>query len=81
MVEISDNHTDFAWFAVVIGENFAQFAMKFEVSIPRGPNREMVGEFRVICRSGGLLNTLGEYMDFWDIVNSANGADFATFIS
>ena len=61
--------------------NFVQFAVKFEVSIPRGRNREMVGEFRVICRNGGILNTLGEYMDFWDIVNSANGADFATFIS
>ena len=58
-----------------------QSAVKFEVSIPRGANREMVGKFRVICQNGGLLNTLGEYMDFWDIVNSANGADFATFIS
>ena len=57
-----------------------QFAVKFEVSIPCGQNREMVGEFRVICRKGGILNTLGEYMDFWDIVSSANGADFATFI-
>ena len=55
--------------------------MKFEVFIPRGRNREMVGEFRIICQNGGILNTLGEYMDFWDIVNSANGADFVTFIS
>ena len=57
------------------------FAVKFEVSIPRSRNREMVCEFCVICQNGGILNTLGEYMDFWDIVNSANGADFATFIS
>ena len=54
--------------------------MKFEVSIPRGPNREMVGEFHVICQNGGILNILGGYRDFWYIVNSANGADFATFI-
>ena len=33
----------------------------------------MVGKFCVICQNGGILNTLGEYMDFWDIVNSANG--------
>ena len=80
MVEISDNHVSFASFAVVIGKlsDFAQFAVKFEVSIPHGPNREMVGEFRVICRNGGIL---GGYRDFWYIVNSANGADFATFIS
>ena len=58
-----------------------QFAVKFGVSIPRGPNREMVGKFHIICQNGGLLNTLGGYMDFWDIVNSANGADFVTFIS
>ena len=61
--------------------NFAQFAVKFEVSSSRGPNREMVGEFCVICRNGGFLTTLGGYMDFWYIVSSANGADFATFIS
>ena len=56
MVDISDNHVDFAWFAVVIGE-LSEFAVKFEASIPRGQNREMVGEFRVICRNGGILNT------------------------
>ena len=76
MVEISNNRADFAWFTVVIGE-----LSEFEVSISRGPNRKMVGEFRVICQNGGLLNTLGGYMNFWYIVNSANGADFATFIS
>ena len=60
---------------------FAQLAVKFEVSIPRGPNGEMVGEFCVICQNGGILNILGGYRDFWYIVNSANGADFTTFIS
>ena len=55
--------------------------MIFEVSISRGPNREMVGEFRVICQNGGTLDILGGYRDFWYIANSANGADFATFIS
>ena len=61
--------------------NFVQFAVKLGVSISRGPNQEMVGKFCVICRNGGFLTTLGGYMDFWYIVNSADGADFATFIS
>ena len=83
MGEISDNHVDFASFAVVIGElsEFRAICCEIEVFIPRGPNREMVGEFRVICQNGGILNILGGYRDFWYIVNSANGADFATFIS
>ena len=55
--------------------------MIFEVSIPCGPNREMVGEFREFAEMGAILKTLGGYKDFWYIVNSANGADFATFIS
>ena len=83
MGEISDNHADFASFAIVIGElsEFRPICCEIEVFIPRGPNREMVGEFHVICRNGGILNILGGYRDFWYIVNSANGADFATFIS
>ena len=83
MGEISDNHTDFASFAVVIGElsEFRAICCEIGVFIPRGPNREMVGKFRVICRNGGILDILGGYRDFWYIVNSANGADFATFIS
>ena len=44
-----------------------QFAVKFEVSISWGPNQKMVGEFRVICRNGGFLTTLGRYMDFWHL--------------
>ena len=59
-----------------------QFAVIFEVSISRGPNREMVGEFHVICLNGGTLDIFGgDTRDFWYIVNSANGVDFATFIS
>ena len=55
--------------------------MKFEGSISRGSNRKMAGEFHVICQNGGILNTLGGIQGFWYIVNSVNGADFATFIS
>ena len=62
--------------------------MKFEGSISRCLNRKMVGEFRVICRNGGnfenfggIQGFLGGYKDFWYSVNSANGADFATFTS
>ena len=59
--EFSDNHVDFASFAVV---NFAQFAVIFEVSISCGPNREMVGEFRVICRNGGNFESFGGIQGF-----------------
>ena len=53
-----------------VGElaDFVQFAVKFEVSISRGPNRKMVSEFRVICQNVGFLTTLGGYMDFWPLL-------------
>ena len=36
---------------------------------------------RNFAEMGAILKTLGGYKDFWYIVNSVNGADFATFLS
>ena len=56
-----------------------QFAVKLEVFISRGPNRKMVGEFRVICRNGGL-DYFGGIHGFLVFTIYANGANFVSFI-
>ena len=62
------------------GADFAAFAVDLGKVIFHGVNWKMVSEFHVICQNGGFKLFWGDTWIFGYIVNSANGADFATFI-